>query len=51
MKVVANTVWRAGLALVVREVATRPVSEGLRFSFCMFLGPCWRFACETVAVF
>ena len=46
-EIIANTVRRAGLGSVVREVATRTVSEALNFSFRMFLEACWDFASET----
>jgi len=43
--------WCASLGLVVQEVATRPFSGALGFSFHLFLGACWGIASETAAVF
>jgi hypothetical protein len=53
MKVITTTtrLRRASLGSVVREVATRPFSGALGFSFRIFLGACWGIASETAAVF
>lgn len=47
----ATHLRRESLGSVVREVATRPFSGAMGFSFCTFLRACWGIASETAAVF
>jgi hypothetical protein len=54
MKTITNIAMRlqcGSLGSVVREVAPRPFSGALGFSFCTFLWACWGIASETAAVF